>query len=383
VQPLLVIIPDKLSDLTRKGEVTTRYYNPGNLFDLVHLVMTNDDRPDPAAVQKMVGDAELQLHNLPLPSPYHTLGWHPVFLKDWVAAGLELGRRIQPQLIRAYGNAQNGYLAAQIKRYLGVPLVLSLHGNPDVERKKTPWWPHWMRRLMLQRMLTFEWESLAAADWVLPVYESIRSYAERRGGKNIEVYYNVINPDNLWVKRSYALHSPPRIISVSRQFEGKNPVNLIRSAARIPGVELTLVGDGPYHDRLKDEARDSGIGERTKFYRAIPNDQLCRMLPEFDIFAAHTDYWEISKAVLEPLLTGLPVVLNRQEKDPVPEFQGDFMLLVENSPQGYYDAFMKLIQDDSFREQLGRKAYEHAMANWAPVQTEQKFVELYKKAIVR
>jgi glycosyltransferase involved in cell wall biosynthesis len=343
--------------------------------------MTNDDRPDPGALQKTVGDAELHLHNLPLPSPYRTLGWQPRFLKDWEAAGLELGRQIKPRLIRAYGNAQNGYIAAKIKRELRVPLVMSLHGNPDVERKKNPWWPHWMRRLMLQRMLAFEQESLAAADWVLPVYESIRGYAERRGAQKIEVCYNVINPDNLKVKNSYRLHSPPRLISVSRQFDGKNPVNLIRSLARLPDVEITLVGDGPYHERLHDEVRACGISKRTKFFRAIPNDQLCRMLPEFDIFAAHTDYWEISKALVEPLLAGLPVVLNRQIKEPVPELQGDFMLLVENSPQGYYEALKKLIEDDSFREQLGRKAYVHAMAHWAPVKTEEKFVDLYRKAM--
>jgi glycosyltransferase involved in cell wall biosynthesis len=381
LKPLLVVIPDNLSDLIRKGEVTSRYYNPGNLFDRVHLLLTNDDQPEPTAVQKMVGNAELHLHNLPLPSPYRTLGWLPCFLKAWEAAGLELGRRIQPQLLRAYGNAQNGYLAAKIKKDLGVPLVMSLHGNPDVERRRNPWWPRWKRRLMLQRMLAFERESLAAADWVLPVYESLRGYAQRRGAKRIEVYYNVINPDNLRVKNSYCLHSPRRLISVSRQFEGKNPVNLLRSVARLPDVELTLVGDGPYHERLQDEVRACGIGNRTKFFRAIPNDQLCRMLPDFDFFAAHTDYWEISKAVLEPLLTGLPVVLNRQVKDPVPEFRGDIMLLVENSPEGYYEALRKLIQDDSFREELGRKAHAHAMAHWDPVKTEEKFVEIYKQAI--
>ena len=52
---LMVLIPDRLSDLVSKGEITERYYNPGNLFDEVHIVMTNDDKPDPVALQKMVG----------------------------------------------------------------------------------------------------------------------------------------------------------------------------------------------------------------------------------------------------------------------------------------------------------------------------------------
>ena len=38
---LLVIIPDRLTNLINKGEVTERYYNPGNLFDEIHLMMTS------------------------------------------------------------------------------------------------------------------------------------------------------------------------------------------------------------------------------------------------------------------------------------------------------------------------------------------------------
>ena len=46
---LMVIVPDRLSELAEKGEVTRRYYNPGDLFDEVDLVLVNDDRPDPRA----------------------------------------------------------------------------------------------------------------------------------------------------------------------------------------------------------------------------------------------------------------------------------------------------------------------------------------------
>src|SRR5580704_18008108 len=43
LERLFVIVPDRLSALVSKGEVTQRYYNPGNLFRVVHLFMTNDD----------------------------------------------------------------------------------------------------------------------------------------------------------------------------------------------------------------------------------------------------------------------------------------------------------------------------------------------------
>lgn len=381
---LLVIIPDRLSDLVAKGEITPRYYNPGDLFDAVHILMTNDDRPDPGPLAKTVGRARLYLHNLPLPSFVLTLGWQPRLLKNWVQAGVRLAREIRPDLLRAYGNYGNGYLAAQIKKRLGLPLVVSLHTNPDVsQRRATPWWPLWKRRLALEFMVKFEEETLKTADWVLPVYESIRGYAARRGARRIEVCYNVINPDCLMKKESYALHQPPRIISVSRQIPGKNPENLIRAMAALPEAELTMVGDGEGHTHLEEAARNCGLASRVSFRRSIPNDQLCRLLPEFDIFAAHSDYWEISKSVLEPLLTGLPVVFNRRPGEPVPELQGDFLLMVDNTPEGYGRALQRLLTDHAFREALGRRAYAHAQAHWSPAAAEARYVEIYRSLLSR
>ncbi|RJR43071.1 MAG: glycosyltransferase [Deltaproteobacteria bacterium] len=381
---LLVIIPDRLSDLAAKGEITARYYNPGDLFDEVHIVMTNGDRPDPGPLAKTVGRARLYVHNLPLPSFVFTLGWQPWLLKNWVQAGVNLAAKIRPALIRTHGNYGNGYLAAQIKKRLGVPLVVSLHTNPDVsQRRATPWRANWKRRLALEAMIKFEIETLKTADWVLPVYEPIHGYALRRGARRVEVCYNVINPDFLRAKESYSLHRPPRIISVSRQIPGKNPENLIRAVARLPEPELTLVGNGEGHAHLREVARECGLANRVIFRPSVPNDELCPLLPDFDIFAAHSDYWEISKSLLEPLLTGLPVVLNRRNGEPVPELQGDFLMLVDNTPEGYYEALQRLLTDDRFREELGRRAYAHAQARWSPAVTEAKYVEIYQRLLTR
>ena len=111
----------------------------------------------------------------------------------------------------------------------------------------------------------------------------------------------------------------------------------------------------------------------------MPNDELCRKLPEFDIFATHTEYWELSKSVLEPLLTGLPVIVNRRIGAPVPELIDDICLLVSNTVPAYRGAFERLIADHDYRERLGRAAYVHAQANWSPAATEAKFIGIYRK----
>lgn len=150
---------------------------------------------------------------------------------------------------------------------------------------------------------------------------------------------------------------------------------------QLSNVRLTLVGDGSNHAYLKQVATACKAGDRVEFVASLPNDELCRRLPEFDIFATHSEYWEISKSVLEPLLTGLPVIINRRLGKPVPELTDDICVLVTNSVESYRDALARLIADNDYRERLGRTAYVHAQENWSPAATEAKFATIYRQIL--
>jgi glycosyltransferase involved in cell wall biosynthesis len=380
---LMVIVPDVLSDLVRKGEITDRYYNPGELFGDVHIVLTNDDRPDPGVLQRTVGGARLHLHNFPAGKGLfvRTLGWRPWLLRGWARPVLDLARRVRPQLIRCHGASVNAFAAYRIKQALGIPYLVSLHINPDVDVRSRARYLH--HRLAFTAQQTLERLTLCAADLVMPVYQPIVPYLRRLGVPRFEVCYNALNPVHLLPKDDYGLHDPVRVVSVGRQFREKNPENLIRAVAGLPGVELALVGDGPYHEHLRQVARHAGVENRVRFERAVPNDQLCRSLRDYDIFAVHTEYWELSKSVLEPLLVGLPLVINRRIGEPVPELSPDTCELVENTAAAYEAALRRLISDHAYRERLGRVAYNHARQRWAPDHTEAKFVEIYRRYLLK
>jgi len=375
---LLVIIPDRLSDLIGKGEITDRYYNPGNLFSEVYILMTNDDRPNAAELQRTVGTAKLYLHNIPTGKRLFcvSLGWRPLLLGLWADKAVRLAEHVRPLLIRCHGAHLNAFAARRIQAKLGIPYVVSLHINPDEDMRGRA--SNWREYLVTRAQQQIERLSLQDADLVMPVYRPIVPYLERLGIRHYEVCYNVLNPEHLFRKDNYDLHDPVRIISVGRQFREKNPENLIRAVAKIRGTHLTIVGNGPYHDRLREVAQQESVTDRSEFIPALPNDELCRRLPDFDIFAVHTEYWELSKSVLEPLLTGLPVIINRRHGPDVPELTKDICLLVEDTVHGYRSALEGLISDDNFRERLGRAAYAHAQANWAPARTEEKFCEIYR-----
>jgi glycosyltransferase involved in cell wall biosynthesis len=372
---LIVVVPDRLSELSAKGEVTRRYYNPGDLFDEVHLVMTNDDRPDLDAIAPMAGRAELVLHNLELPSFKRTLGWRPRLLRAWAAPAVELAASIRPRLVRCHGAHLNTIAAAEIKRALDIPYVVSLHINPDEDVRSRA---HGRERLEAEALRSVERVGLRNADLVLPVYEPIVPFLRRIGVSRYQVAYNVLNGDTLHRKADYTLHEPAKVISVGRQLAEKNPVNLVRAVAARPGMTLTLVGDGPAHDCLAELAGELAP-DRIELLRSVDNDALCELLSEHDLFATHSEYWEISKSVLEALLTGLPTVLNRRRGDPVPELTDHICVLVDDTPEGFGTALDRLVADDAAREALGRAAGDHAWREWGPPVTERRYADIYRE----
>lgn len=274
----------------------------------------------------------------------------------------------------------NAYAAARIKKKLGIPYIVSMHINPDVDvRGRAKTLLHWLGSCLQQDV---ERIGLKDANLVMPVYRPIIPYLQRIGVKHYQVCYNALNSQNLRPKHDYSIGTPIRLISVGRQFREKNPDNIIRALVKINNAELTLVGDGPYHLALRKLARECGVENRVNFIASIHNDKLCDLLYKSDIFVVHSEYWEISKSVLEAMLTGLPVVINRRYGEAVPELVEDAIcLMVENSANAYFEALKFLIDNDHEREFLGKRSCALAQSRWAPQKTEAKFVEIYREII--
>jgi glycosyltransferase involved in cell wall biosynthesis len=188
----------------------------------------------------------------------------------------------------------------------------------------------------------------------------------------------MLNGSALRRKDAHGLHDPVRVVCVGRQFAAKDPRPLVRAVADLPDFSLTLVGTGELHEPLRVLAAECGAADRIRFVPAMANDDLCRLLHDSDVFAVQTEHWELSKAVLEAMLTALPVVINRRRGEPVPELSDDLCLLVESTPEGYREGLLRLAKDDGLRTRLATTAADHAERHWSPAATEAIFVSLYR-----
>lgn len=374
----MVIVPDRLSDLIRKGEVTPRYYNPGELFREVHIVMLNDDRPDPRAIQPMVGRATLHLHNLIGSRRFffvRTLGWQPILLGPLLRHAVELARRVRPQLIRTHNNFLEGVVAQRIKRALAVPYVVSLHGVWDVDDRTTV-----MARISAAFRRKLELKTLADADAVIAVYAPIVRYAHAFGARRVELIYNIVAGREISRKTHYALGGRPRLITVNRQVAEKNPINIIRAVARLD-CTYAVIGDGPLHGTLKSLAAELGCADRIEFITSMPNAELCASLGEFDLMVSHCDYWGMSKTIIEGALAGLPIVINRHPQTDIAEYDGGWLVECENTTEGYQAAIAGLLADAERRQALGELAYHTARTRFDPETMEQRTAALYRELL--
>ena len=375
---LMFIVADRLSQLVAKGEISAGYYNPGNFFDEVHLLTTSNDRVDPALLQKTAGSASLFVHRLWSGSDLVNTLLTPLLEREWVRRATALATRIQPDLIRS-GDRLTGYLGARIGQRLSIPHIVSLHSHRDDQCVRLKWGPH---RLLLEFEKRYHRFALSTADAVIIVYQSLMDYAQTYGARRIECIYNVISPQQRQPKRDYGLSPPAKIISVGRQIPGKVADALILAMKQVDG-HLLLVGDGPAQAYLRALVVKHRLQDKIEFAPSMENERLCAMLPDYDLFAVHSDYPGIPKAMMEALWLGLPVLVNDDQSAPVPEFEGPWLMRVKNDADAYARGLNALIDDEEGRRRLGQEARAYAAATFDPRVMEQRMSELYVEFVDR
>lgn len=379
----MVIISDKLTDLVKKGEITPRYYNPTELFDEVHIVATNRETVEPEQIQKTVGKARLYVHYLPIDRRLFVVGLigicpPPLFLTKWIKGGVQLAKGIQPDLIRCYANDFNALMAAQIKKELGTPFIVSLHNNPDTDFRGGREVVSLRGRLYAASHYLVERPALRSADHFIAVYAPIVPYLEGNHVKDYSVIYNAVGY-GAKPKGDYVGSKPMRFICVGRQkAHHKDPTQIIEAVSELQEAQLTLIGTGELHSELENLARVRGCEDRCKFIPELPNERVMAEMARADVFVFNQLYLGISKAIIEAALTGLPIIVNTPAG--TDELEGEWLIRVDDSKDGYLKAMKRLMNQEQ-RELFGRRAYAHARANWDPEHLEAKVAQLYLDVI--
>lgn len=344
---LCVFPNDPIKSYFTKGEIKTRYFNPMDLFDEVHVISFTDKEIEEESVKEIAGKGLLKIHCTGIINLTN--------MKKKKNHVVELVRKINPDIIRAYNPLVQGWIATHCSKELGLPLVISLHGEYDrfrnMIRKQN--FIQYLKLLYTSRFI--EPFVIKNADIVICVYKVILRYAKKMGAKRIELIYNRIDLTKFKPASKFE-KDKPLILSVGRLIKQKNHEIIIHAMQNLD-AKLFIIGDGNDYERLVDLIKNLNLQEKISFKKAVPNSEIYKYYQDADLFALamRTDLESLPIPVLEAMASGLPVVIPKPHSQELSDDLGDGVVLVENNPTSFHKAFQDILGNKKMREDLSKK----------------------------
>jgi len=371
---LCVLPNDQLSAYYQKGEIKPRYFNPKNIFDEIHVISLFNSEEKAENVKTIAGNADLKIH---------VVGKVNLLNKNSKKKlVLDLVREIKPDVIRSFNPLLQGWMAAQAKKELGIPLVISLHGDYDRDlryfAKKNRRYIEYLKLQYSKKIL--ESFSISNADEVIIVYDFIRSYAKKMGAKNINLIYNRVDLSQFSPNiKPLFKEKKPVIICVGRLIKEKNQQCLIRAIKDLD-VVLLLIGSGVEYKNLVNFSKELGIEDKVRFETSIPHEKIQKCYTAASLFALPIKYGGFAIPALEAAASGIPVILPKQEFDPNPDLIKDFAMLIDNDPESFKEAISNILADRDLSQKMVQRGLKIIKKINSDVM-EEKEKELYLKLL--
>jgi glycosyltransferase involved in cell wall biosynthesis len=270
-------------------------------------------------------------------------------------------RRYRPHalLLSTFKKVWLGAPAAQLA---GVPRVVSRIGlETDLPQR------HWTYRLAYRRWVH---AVLVNADSIRKDFvRGLPGYDPRRVGT---VYNGTrLKPSTLTpteARRNLGVPTGvPLVGSLTRLSPQKRLDRLLEALALLPGVHLALAGEGELEAELRARADALDIGDRVHFLGYRTDVEV--VLEALDVFVISSDTEGMANAMLEAMITGLPVVstpVSGAQEALAPDVQGRAPgWVTDPSPERLAEAMGRLLADEDVRRKMGEEGRRRARARFS------------------
>lgn len=250
------------------------YPHVGGVEELVRLVGREFQRQGigvvvitnrwPRSLPKFEEYDGLPIHRLALRTPEGSL---KARVNHFLTHGLirgqvsEILRRYKIDLIHVHCVSSNGYYALSARKALGLPLVVTTHGERTMDATRI-----YDRSPFLNGVLR---QLLAEADHITAVsrhtLDDMETYWGQSFGTRASVIYNGIDLSDFENGAPYEAGCP-YILGIGRLVSQKGFDLLIRAfaLAKVAGWKLLIAGEGPEHATLENLIRELGLREHAK-----------------------------------------------------------------------------------------------------------------------
>jgi glycosyltransferase involved in cell wall biosynthesis len=264
----------------------------------------------------------------------------------------------------------DGLLAWQVKRYAGLPYVITAHGT-DVPGYN----PHRLRAA--HQLLRPVWKAVVeGASRIICPSEILERLvlAQRPTSEK-----TVVIPNGLQVGEYTPRADSNRILVVTRMLERKGVQYVLDAIAESPvEPEVHIVGDGPYLPELRQKAE--ALGSPAKFWGWLDNrsPQLREIYESAGIFVFPSEAENFPMVLLEAMASGLAIITT--EGTGCAEVVGKAGLLVPvRDSRAISRALERLVNDPELRRSLGAAARRRIEENFTWSSVANRYVDEYRR----
>ena len=176
-----------------------------------------------------------------------------------------------------------------------------------------------------------------------------------------------------------AFHEPFTYINVARQDDNKNQRMLLKSFAKVKrqckDTRLILVGNGPLHETLKNDAKDMGIADSVWFTGNVSDVENYYAQSDAFVLCSYREAMPLS--VLEAMAAGLPIISSRVG-GLVDVVQNNGILLEENSEECLTQAMIN-IYDNRFMRKQWQQASQTIVQRFSAQEMAEQYLRIYRQ----
>ena len=252
-------------------------------------------------------------------------------------------------LIDAHYFYPDGVAAWLMGRALGKPFVITARGSDVYQFPKHPV----ARRLIVA--------AAHAAGANIAVSAGLKAQLCKLGvaGEHIRVLRNGVDPqefklhDRASMRTKHGLDVPGIdrwACSVGNLVPLKSHDLVLAALARLPGIGLAIVGEGPERPRLEQLAHRLGIGARVRFLGVLPSASVNEVMAAADVMVLASSQEGWPNVLLESMASGTPVVASDIEGTREVVGAPEAGILVERSAEAIAAGTMQLLRSGLSRE---------------------------------
>ena len=299
--------------------------------------------------------------------------------KSFLNHAVDAVEDFHPNIIHVHHAFPFSWAARFIKNTYQIPYIITVHGSelPTAQKDK-----RYLALTMdaLRRARRIVPNSFYTKDWMLDVFgdEYRNQVRVIPGGVDINKFRKVATDD---IDKMFDIKNEKIVVFAGKLTSYKGVKYLVRAAKKIKGKVLIL-GDGPERKNLEKIAKDEKI-TNVKFlgHLGADTDFLIKFYSRADVFVAPSIWDEpLGLVILEAMACETPVIVTRKGGIPLAVKDGQNGLFIRpRNSKHIADEVNLLLNDDTLRLKMARKAREIAVKRFSWEAIAHRFENIYQK----